>query len=172
VSHAVSNHHVKLLLIILDSEHHGHGLSNLDEATHFGGPWSLSDLDLHPASHIVSGKVSSHHVQHVNREWPERDRFLVLIMPSAAKLPGLVPDLLYLRVVLHHDRVFEESAGPGVCAVPVEAVFCIAGGAAGVDCNIKLGAGPTYSGWKMNTVHVAVESLAENDSVERFVELN
>ena len=49
---------------------------------------------------------------------------------------------------------------------------CIASGAAGVDCNIKLGAGPTHSRWKMDAIHVAVESLAENDPVEWLVKFN
>ena len=70
VSHAVSDQHVELLLVILDSQHHGHGLSDLDKAGHLTGPGTLSNLDLHPAAHVVSGKVGSDNIQHVHGERP------------------------------------------------------------------------------------------------------
>ena len=54
---------------------------------------------------------------------PECDGLLVLVVPRAPQLPGLVPDLLDLWVVLHHNRVLEEGAGAGVRAVAVETVF-------------------------------------------------
>ena len=68
VSHAVSDQHVELLLIVLDSQDHGHGLPDLDKAGHLTGPGSLPDLDLHPAANVVSGKVRSDNVQHVHGE--------------------------------------------------------------------------------------------------------
>ena len=68
--HAVADQHVELLLVVLDGEHHGHGLADLDEAGHLAGPGSLADLDLHPAANIVPGEVSPHHVQHVHGERP------------------------------------------------------------------------------------------------------
>ena len=68
MGHAVAHQHVELLLVVLDGQHHGHCLADLDEAGHLAGPGSLSDLDLHPAADIVSGKVRSHHVQHVHGE--------------------------------------------------------------------------------------------------------
>ena len=55
---------------------------------------------------------------------PEGYGFLVLIVPSAAEFSGLVPNLLYLGVVLDHDCVLEESTGPRVSAIAVEAIFC------------------------------------------------
>ena len=70
MSHAVSDQHVELLLIVLDGEHHGHGLADLDEAGHLASPGTLADLDLHPAANIVSSEVSTDNIQHVNREGP------------------------------------------------------------------------------------------------------
>ena len=77
MSHAVSDQHVELLLVVLDSQHHRHGLPDLDKAGHLTGPGSLSDLDLHPAANVVSGKVGSDHIQHVHGErsgYKERER--------------------------------------------------------------------------------------------------
>ena len=71
MSHAVADQHVELLLVVLDGEDHGHSLADLDEAANLGGPGSLADLDLHPAAHVVAGKVRPHNVQHVHGEWPE-----------------------------------------------------------------------------------------------------
>ena len=68
MSHTVSDHHVKLLLVILDGKDHGHGLSNLDKSRDFRSPGALSDLDLHPASNVVPSKVSTDHIEHVNGE--------------------------------------------------------------------------------------------------------
>mgnify|MGYP007086835779 CR=1 FL=1 len=70
MSHAVPDQHVKLLLIVLDGKHHGHGLADLDEAGHLASPGALADLDLHPAANIVSSEVSADNIQHVNREGP------------------------------------------------------------------------------------------------------
>lgn len=107
VSHAVSDQHVELLLVVLDSQDHRHGLSDLDQAGHLAGPGTLADLDLHPAAHVVSGKVGSDNIQHVHGERSECYRFLVLVMPSASQFPGLIPDFLDLRVVLDHDGVLK-----------------------------------------------------------------
>lgn len=107
MGHAVADQHVEFLFIILDGKHHGHGLANLDKSTDLAGPWSLSDLDLHPAANIVTGKVSTDNVQHVDREGSEGDRFLILIVPCASQLSGLIPDFLDLRVILHNNGVLE-----------------------------------------------------------------
>ena len=42
--HSVTHHHVKLILVILHTEHHGHGLSNLDDAAHLTGIGALTNL--------------------------------------------------------------------------------------------------------------------------------
>ena len=72
MGHTVADQHVKLLFIILDSKHHGHGLTNLDQTGHLAGPWTLAHLDLHPAADIITGKVSTNNIQHVNWEWSEK----------------------------------------------------------------------------------------------------
>ena len=56
---------------------------------------------------------------------PKRDGLLVLLMPSAPQFSGLVPDLLDLRVVLHHDGVLEECARTGISTISIEAIFYI-----------------------------------------------
>lgn len=70
--HAVSNEHVKLLLVVLDSQDHGHGLADLDKSADLAGPRTLAHLDLHPATDVVSGEVGTDNVQHVNGERPAR----------------------------------------------------------------------------------------------------
>ena len=55
---------------------------------------------------------------------PECDGLLVLVVPRAPQLPGLVPDLLHLGIVLHHNGVLKEGAGAGVRAVAVQTVLC------------------------------------------------
>ncbi len=55
---------------------------------------------------------------------PECDGLLVLVVPCAPQLPGLVPDLLHLGIVLHHNGVLKEGAGAGVRAVAVQTILC------------------------------------------------
>lgn len=44
VSHAVAHKHVKLGVVVLNSQHHGHGLSDFHQPGYFGSPRSLSNL--------------------------------------------------------------------------------------------------------------------------------
>ena len=44
-------------------------------------------------------------------EWPESDAFLIVVVPGAPQLPGLVENLLDLRVVLNDDRGLHVAAG-------------------------------------------------------------
>ena len=41
----LSHHHIKLVLIVLDSKHHGHSLTNLHNAAHFTGIGTLANLE-------------------------------------------------------------------------------------------------------------------------------
>jgi hypothetical protein len=54
MSHTVPDQHVELVLVVLDSEDHGHGLTNFDDSRHFRGPWSLSNLESSGRLQIVS----------------------------------------------------------------------------------------------------------------------
>ena len=47
VSHAVTDQHVELLIVVLDGQDHGHGLTDLHKARNFRGPWTFSDLEYH-----------------------------------------------------------------------------------------------------------------------------
>ena len=47
VSHAVPHHHVELVLVVLHTQHHGHGLAYLDYSADFTGIWSLANLIHH-----------------------------------------------------------------------------------------------------------------------------
>ena len=132
------------------------GFSFTTTSTHYY--LGISYLNLHPASHIVTSKICTNYIQHVHREGSERDRFLILIMPSTSKFASLIPNLLHLRIVLNHNRVFEESSGSGVSSVAVQAVLGVASGAAGVDADVELGVGAAQTGWQVDAVDVT-----END---------
>lgn len=119
VRHAVPHEHVELGVVVFDREHHGHGLADLDQARHLGRPRPLADLYLHPAAYVVAGEVGPHHVQHVDGERAKRDGLLVQVVPSAPQLSRLVPNLLDLGIVLHHDNVLEVRPRPGFGPVPV-----------------------------------------------------
>lgn len=114
VGHAVADEHVEFAVVVLDGQHHRHRLTDLDQSRHFGSPGSLSDLDLHPAADVVSGEIGSDDVQHVDGEGAESDGLLVLIVPSAAQLAGLIPDFLDLWVELDDDGILEECARAGL----------------------------------------------------------
>ena len=131
-----------------------------------------SYLNLHPAAHIVSGKVSAHHVQHVNGERSEGDRLFVLVMPSAPKFAGLIPDLLNLRIILDNDGVFKVSSGAGIGAITIQAILSVSSGTTGVDGNVEFGVGTSQTSGQVDAVNVAVVSLAEDDTVEGFVKFN
>ena len=57
-------------LVVLDGEHHGHSLADLDKSADLAGPRPLANLDLHPAANVVSSEVSPHNIEHVDGEWP------------------------------------------------------------------------------------------------------
>lgn len=114
MSHAIADEHVEFAVVILDGQHHGHRLTDFDQAGHFRSPWSFADLDLHPASDVVAGEISANDVQHVDGERTERDRLLVLVVPSAAQFAGLIPHFLDLRVELDNDCILEECSRAGL----------------------------------------------------------
>uniref|UniRef100_A0A2M4D382 Putative secreted protein n=1 Tax=Anopheles darlingi TaxID=43151 RepID=A0A2M4D382_ANODA len=174
VRHTVAHQHIELAVVVLDREHHRHGLTDLHQTRHLRRPRTLTDLDLHPATDVVTGKVGPYHVQHIDRERPERDRFLVLIVPGAAQLPGLIPHLLHLRIVLQHDDVLEVRAGVGVGTgvSVVQDVVRVAGRTALVDTDVEAGRRLAEPGRQMNAVDVAVVALGEDDAEEGLVELD
>ena len=45
VGHAVAHHHVKLVLVVLDAQDHGHRLADLDDVGDLGGVGALADLE-------------------------------------------------------------------------------------------------------------------------------
>ena len=125
VGDAVADQHVELVLVVLDSQDHGHRLADLDDAAHFRGPrtfahlrkkWDESNkqpkknesnsfsmaridgatyLNLHPALEVVAEEVGRHGVDHVDGEGSEGDGFLVVVVPGAAEPTGLVPHFLH-----------------------------------------------------------------------------
>ena len=200
VGHAVAHQHVEFTVIVFDGQHHGHRLTDLDQTRHLRRPrtfthlqsnviivskWTVTytcmqpwaeseetDLNLHPASDIITGEISTDDVEHVDGERSEGDGFFVLVVPRASQFPGLVPDLLDLRVELDDDGVLEEGARTGLRSVSVESVLRVAAGAARVDAHVERGRRPSQTGRQMDAVDVGVVTLAEDDSVERLVELN
>ena len=55
---------------------------------------------------------------------PECDGLLVLVVPCAPQLPGLVPHLLHLGVVLDNNGVLKVGSRAGVGTISVKAIFC------------------------------------------------
>lgn len=46
MSHTVAHEHVKFRVVVLDRQHHGHGLSDLHQSGNLGSPRTFSDLVL------------------------------------------------------------------------------------------------------------------------------
>ena len=101
---------------------------------------------MHPAADVISGKVGTDHIEHVDGERPEGDRLFVLIVPGAAQFPRLIPNLLHLRVELDDDGVLEESTRSSLRAVAVESVLGVTAGAARVDADVERGRCPSQTG--------------------------
>jgi hypothetical protein len=172
VGHAIPDQHVELVLVVLDGQYHRHCLPDLDDARHLGGPGSLPDLDLHPALEVVAEKVGGDRVEHVDLEGPEGDGLLVEIVPGAAQLPGLVPDLLHVRVVLDDYGVLDVAAGGRRGAVSSHVVVRRGAHAARVEEDLEGSAQVAGAGLQVHAVRVRVEALAEYHPVERTVELD
>ena len=49
---------------------------------------------------------------------------------------------------------------------------CVSSCTARVDGNIKGGIASANTSWKVDTVHITVESLAEDDTIERLIKLD
>ena len=121
--HSFTHHHVELVLVILHTEHHGHGLANLDNAAHLTGIGALTnlqqilciltnsllhqkwecDLNLHPASEIVPEEVGGDGVQHVHLVRLEGDRLLIEV------IPGIHIGVRYLSGILHCNLMFSSN---------------------------------------------------------------
>ena len=56
VGHAVTDQHVEFTVIVLDGQHHGHSLTDLDQSGHLRGPRSFTHLIL-----ITKKKKNSKH---------------------------------------------------------------------------------------------------------------
>ena len=138
--HAVPHQHVKLVLVVLDSQHHRHSLTDLHDTGHLGRPWTLAHLDLHPTLQVVTQEVSSNGVQHVHLEWPEGDGLLVEVVPGAPELPRLIPDLLHVRVVLDDDRVLHVASRRRGRSVRCYVMVRRRGHATGVEEDLEGGA--------------------------------
>ena len=112
----------------------------------------------------IYGQASSH------LEWPECDGLLVVVIPGAPQLPGLVPHLLHQGVVLDDDRVLHEA--PGGVGLAEGLGVAAAGHAATVQEDLEGGGDGAGAGGQVDTVGVAVEALAEDHPVEGPVELD
>lgn len=89
VSNAVTDQHIELVLVVLDGQHHSHGLTDFHDTRNFRSPRTLTDLNLHPALEIVTQEVRSHSMEHVDLERTERDGLLVEIVPRTTQLTSL-----------------------------------------------------------------------------------
>ncbi len=89
VRDAVPDDHVELVLLVLDAEHHGHRLTDLDDPAHLARPGSFAGLDLHPALEVVPEEVGGDGVQHVHLERSKGHRLLVVVVPGASEFTRL-----------------------------------------------------------------------------------
>lgn len=169
---AIPHQHIKLVLVVLDSQYHRHGLANLYDAGHLAGPRTLADLYLHPTLQVVAEKVGGDGVQHVDLERPEGDRLLVEVVPSAAQLPRLVPHFLHVRIVLHNDRVFHVAPRRRRGAIGSHVVVRRRAHAARVEEDLEGRAQMAGAGLQVDAVWIRVETLAEDHTVERPIEFN
>ena len=103
-------------------------------------------------------------------ERPESDAFLVVVVPGAPQLAGLVPHLLDQRVVLDDHRVLHVAASR--VRLPVRLRVPRAGHAARVEEDLEAGGDGARASCKVDAVRVAVEAFAEDHPVERPVKLN
>ena len=55
---SIAHHHVELVLVVLDAQHHRHRLADLDDASHLVGVRALAHLD---SGWLFSGVVRPHH---------------------------------------------------------------------------------------------------------------
>lgn len=168
VRHAVPNQHVKLILLVLDSQHHGHCLSDFHDAGHLGSPRSFAHLDLHPTLQVVTQEIGRHRVKHVHLEGLERNRLLVEVVPSAPQFSGLVPHLLYVRVVLDNDRVLHVATAGGLSVTGHSATGTAATGrrhAAAIQQNLERGTQVSGAGFHVHAMWIAVEACHINKKV-------
>ena len=103
-------------------------------------------------------------------EGSECDGLLVVVIPGAPQLPGLVPHLLDEGVVLDDDRILHKAAGGVGLAVGLG--VAAAGHPAPVQEDLEGGGDRAGAGGQVDTVGVTVEPLAEDHPVEGSVELD
>lgn len=174
VRHAVAHQHVELVLLVFNGQHHGHGLPDFHYPRHFGRPRSLAHLDLHPALQVVAQEVGSDSVQHVHLERLERDRLLVEIVPRASQLASLVPDLLYVRIVLDDDGVLHVTSA-GRLSVSGHGASTHASStarrrhAAAVQQDLERGAQVTGTGFHVHAVRIAVVTCENYVWLENYL---
>ncbi len=130
VGDAIPDHHVELVFIVLDPEHHGHGLTDLDDSRHLRGVRTLSDLtekklsargmfsqipeahlDLHPAAEVVSQKVGGDRVQHVHLIGLERHRLLIKVIPGDRDR-GKLAEKFSVMISLIETNYMKNHSGP------------------------------------------------------------
>ena len=105
-----------------------------------------------------------------NLEGSECDRLLVVVVPSAPQLPGLVPDLLHQGVVLDDDRVLHIA--PRWVGLAVSLGVSTARHAATIEEDLEGGSDGAGAGPQVDTVGIAVEAFAEDHPIEGSVELD
>lgn len=172
VGDAISHQHVKLILVVLDSQHHRHGLADLHDAGHFAGPRTLADLYLHPTLQVVAEKVGCNGVQHVDLERPEGDRLLVEVVPGTTQLSRLIPHFLHVRIVLYDDRILHVAAGRRRGSVSRDIVIRRRTHAARVEEDLEGRAQVTGAGFEVNAMRIRVKALAKDHTVKRPIELD
>jgi len=172
VGDAVSHQHIKLILVVLDSQHHCHSLADLHDAGHLAGPRTLANLYLHPTLQVVAEKVGCDSVQHIDLERPEGDRLLIEVVPGTTQLPRLIPHFLHVRVVLHDNRILHVTAGWRRGTISRNIVIRRRAHAARVEEDLEGRAQVTGAWFEMHAMRIRVEALAEDHTVERPIEFD
>ena len=98
------------------------------------------------------------------------DGLLVVVVPGAPELPGLVPDLLDQGVILDDDGVLHVA--PRGVGLPVGLRVPAARHPATVQEDLETGGDGSWSRGQVDTVGVAVEAFAEDHAIEGSVKLD
>lgn len=170
VRHAVPHQHVELVLLVLDGQHHGHGLADLHDTGHLGRPRAFAHLDLHPTLQVVAEEIGRDRVQHVYLERLECDGLLIEVVPRATQLARLVPDLLHVRVVLDDDRVLHVAA-TGSLPVTGHGTGSRTAGrchSAAVQKYLERGAQMPGAGFHVHAMWIAVEACEQTHARYRW----
>lgn len=98
---------------------------------------------------------------------------LIIVVPGAPQLPGLVEDLLHLRVILDHDGIFNVKSGCLARLLDKLALIGARGGhSTGAEKDVEVRRQMTRTGRQMHALRIVVVALREDQTVKRTIEFD